>query len=190
MTTLTAGLALPKPEPTDLISNGWDAIADLADAVEARLRPLYAIKSAAQSVTASAVLVNDTHLFLDLPAGNVYEVVAHLAVSGNGTNDLRTAWATTGGLALAGARSIRGMAPAATARDNAAGTLAGALGLTVHASHGTDSGGNISWVREELLMSVPTTGRLTLQWAQLVAGAGNTTVWNTSWLRAIPVGKL
>lgn len=190
VTTYTAALGLPKPEGTDLISQGYDAIADLAEAIEARLRPLYVIKPTAQSVTGSGVLVNDTALFLDLPAGNVYELVAHLAVSGNGTNDFRAAWAVTGGVALAGARSIRGMAPAATARDNAAQTVAAAHALTVHASYGTDSGGNISWVREEMLLSVPTAGRITLQWAQLVAGAGNTTVWNTSWLRAVPVGKL
>lgn len=42
MTTYTAG-GLPKPEATDLISNGWDAIADLADAVESRLAPIGSI---------------------------------------------------------------------------------------------------------------------------------------------------
>lgn len=190
MSTTTPILGLPKPEGTDLISQGYDAIADLADAVEARLRPLHVVKLAAQSVTGSGVLVNDTHLFLDLPAGNYYEVVAHLAVSGNGTNDFRAAWSTTGGVATRGARSGIGMAPAATAKDNAAVTILDAMALNFHAAYGTATDGSIINVREEFLVQAPTAGRLQLQWAQLTAGAGNTTVWNSSWLRAIPVGKI
>ncbi len=190
MTTLTPALALPKPEATDLIANGWDAIADLADAVEARLRPFYVVKPTAQQVLNSAVAGNDTALFLDLAAGNVYEVVAHLAVSGNGTNDLRTQWANTGTMALVGARSGRGMGAAATARDAATLQLSGAIGFTAPIIYGTDAGGNIAWVREELLLSVTVAGRLTLQWAQSVSNAAATTIWNSSWLRAVPVGKL
>ncbi len=193
MTTYTAGLALPKPEGTDLISQGYDAIDDLADAIEARLRPYSVIKATAQTVTNSAVLVNDTELFLDLAAGNVYELVAHLAVSGNGTNDFRCAWAVTGGITVVGARGGRGMATAATDRTNGASTLADALTLTTHASYGTDTTGAIGWVREEMLVRVPAAGpgRVTLQWAQLTATAGAaTTVWNSSYLRAIPVAKV
>lgn len=190
MTILTAGLGLPKPEATDLISNGYDAIADLADAVEARLRPFVAYKAAAQAVTNSIALVNDNHLFLDLAAGNLYEVVAHLAVSGNGTNDVRTAWVNTGTMSLYGARSGRGMGNGATTRDNTTLHMPGAVGFGAPIQYGTDSGGNIAWIREEMLLAVTVAGRITLQWAQSVANASATTVWNTSWVRAIPVGKL
>lgn len=35
--TTTTPLGLPKPEITDPLANGWDAIADLADAIDARM---------------------------------------------------------------------------------------------------------------------------------------------------------
>lgn len=41
MTILTPKFDLPKPEGTDLISNGYDAIADLADSVEALLGAMF-----------------------------------------------------------------------------------------------------------------------------------------------------
>lgn len=192
MTTFTTRYAFPKPEGTDPISLGYDAIADLADAVDTLIyarRPLYAVKAAQQAVTNSVALVSDSHLFLDLVAGRTYEVVAHLAVSGNGTNDIKTSWTTTGSIGLAGSRSGTGMAPAATARDNAAQTVMGAVAINGTIPYGTDSGGNISWVREEMLVLCSVAGRLTLQWAQNVATAGAaTTVWNSSWLRAVSLG--
>lgn len=49
MTTTTARYAIPKPELTDLVTNGWDAIGDVADAVDTHLGAV-----ADQAATATA----------------------------------------------------------------------------------------------------------------------------------------
>lgn len=54
MTTFTDTYAWPKPELTDLVTNGWDAIGDLAEAIETTVATRDAAQTAAVAAEAAA----------------------------------------------------------------------------------------------------------------------------------------
>lgn len=67
MTTFTNPVGLPKPEPTDRVADGWDAVADLADATDdaivadrARLIALEAGRATTAAMTAADAAVAAT----------------------------------------------------------------------------------------------------------------------------------
>lgn len=80
MTTLTPRYAFPKPELTDLVTNGWDAVADLADAVDTNLGNVADQAAAASTAAAAAsVALATIDAAGDLLVGTGPDAVARLA---------------------------------------------------------------------------------------------------------------
>lgn len=85
MTTLTDTYGWPKPELTDLVTNGWDAIADLAEAIETTVSVLDGNEIAARLAGDAARVALATIVAAgDLLVGTGPAAVARLPKGANG----------------------------------------------------------------------------------------------------------
>lgn len=137
--------------------------------------PLQAFKTANQAVTNSIVLVNDTALFLDLPANRQYKCRLELAANGNVAGELRIAWTVTGTLTTVVNRRVVGPALAMTTTADTTVRLEAGYALTSAVQYGM-AAGNAFIIEEFQVDTGASGGRLQMQWAQGVANAAATNV--------------
>jgi hypothetical protein len=162
---------LPYPASTDAPNVPVD-LQKLAEALDAYV-PVTIRKTAAQSVTNSAALVDDTHLFVDLTPG-YYIVDAWLSAGGPAAADIKTAWSFAGTIGGDNHRHCHG--PQISTADVTA-TLArmSVHSLATSVPYGTD-GTATSAIHERLYVPVTAAGRLRLRWAQNTANVTASTL--------------
>lgn len=127
-------------------------------------------KAAAQSVTSSATVVDDTDLQTTLVPGT-FRIEAFLHASGAAAGDIKTTW-TFAGTASDSSRSCFGPG-VNTTNVEAAVTAATTVGvnrssthfITTEVSYGVD-GTNTSAIHEDLYLVISAGGILKLRWAQ------------------------
>lgn len=167
-----------------------------ADVFNATL-PQYVDKSAgSQPVTSSTTYVDDTALFLDLPAGRTYVIFCQLSVTGSDAADIKLQWSTTGTLSTVVQRANRG--PSINTTNISGSAAASTTACVNRASSGVSLGASSTSyglasdiaadVVEEFVISTGASGgRLQLKWAQRVSNAVATVVGVDSFLMATPV---
>jgi hypothetical protein len=143
------------------------------------LAPLYARKTADQSIASSATLTNDPVLLIpNLVAGAVYELWLHVlyrAAASGAIPGLKVDFVVPAGAAITGAAFDASGATGATASNAAVGN--GAVGgIQAPTSNGLFREGG-------LLVMGATDGTLQFRWAQNTANASATTVASGSYLR-------
>lgn len=147
------------------------------------LAPVYVIKQSTQTVSASAVLVNDAELVVTLTAGKTYLITARLVCGVTAAGDIQVAWTRTGTLNQVGARHCTG--PSINTTD-VSGTAAAAVtvgvlrrsgghALTTGVNYGVD-GTSTSAIEETFIIQAVATGNLQMQWAQNAASGTSTVV--------------
>jgi hypothetical protein len=141
---------------------------------------LSVVRTGNQTVNNSTTLVTDNTLSLPLAASATYHVSAMFIVSGPAAANWKQQWSAPAG--AAGTRFTHGPGTSTTTVRNTRINFRSAP-LTTSLSYGTD-GSEISTIREEIWMTTSSAGNLTLQWAQLVATVGSTTIWSRSWMTA------
>jgi hypothetical protein len=135
--------------------------------------PKFIIKTVNQSVTNSTTLVNDNKFTITFPGNSIYEIVLVLGIAGDG-GDFKCKWAVSGGVAQLTTRALYGTAydvayPYTATVQSISRNLADTINYGTNATYGTT-------VIERFLVTVPTSGTLTFQWAQDNANATPTTV--------------
>lgn len=143
------------------------------------LVPIYARKTADETVNNSATLQNDDHLSWAVAASCVYELEVHVAYSSGTTPDAKIAWTYPTGLTMV-VTGIIGYDAAGTlvSNGNFAETTVLQLGGT-----GADAHYSI-WA---IVTVSSTAGTLQLQWAQNTANASNTVFRAGSYGRLIRI---
>lgn len=180
---------------TITVAAGQRLTADVFNAI----LPKYVDKSAGtQSVTSSTTYVDDTALFLDLPAGRTYVIFCQLSVTGDTAGDFKVQWSTTGTLSTVVERANRGPSIGTTDVSGAAAAAAtvcvnrasSSVSLTASStSYGLEGAAGVaSDVVEQFVISTGASGgRLQLRWAQRASSATATVLGVDSFLMATPV---
>lgn len=136
-------------------------------------------KTSDQSVsnaTTGSTLVDDTQLVAPLSVPNArYAVQAMIRYSSNSTADIKFTFSGPSGMTM-----VFG-GPTIDLSTTTACNFAEAIAPSVLTSGGT--GSTVIVTLNGSLTTGATTGNLTLRWAQNVANAGATTVYNFSWLQ-------
>ncbi len=140
-----------------------------ADELNAALPIAPAVKSADETVTSSAVLQNDDHLFVSVASSTTYLLELVFMFNANASGDLKTTFTvpagTTGSLAATtDAGSSAGISPTATA---------------VWDGTGSDEQARL-WGR---IVTAGTSGTVRLQWAQNASFGTGTILRAASFLR-------
>lgn len=137
----------------------------------AELRPVFARKTADETVNNSAVMQNDNHLFLPVAANTVYRLSMRLGISSGATPDFKTAFTF----------------PAGTTMFYNATTVA--VSTATLQNYGLDQtstasieGGQTSVTYDGLVIVSAAGGTLQLQWAQNTANASDTKVLAGSYI--------
>lgn len=185
MPTTTTNLALPKPLQTDRVRDGWDAIADLADALDAYLagRADKFWQATADENRASTTTYNQDAYFnaLAIPANTKWRADYFGDYSCPSTAvDFRLYWSLTGGAAMTN-RWVVG--PATTSTDESDTNVTnGTRGFGSPVGYGATPAGIA--VRESFVVSTigAAAGTLTLVWAPIVSSASAVTRKTGSWL--------
>ena len=184
----TAVYALRYQALTDA-PNGATLGQNLAEDVETELvridaaaavLPLYARKTADESLVSSTTLQNDDHLFWSVVANTIYELSLHVTYNSGVTPDFKIGWTFPAGLTMTWAYIGVDLAGAIVNRGNLIQTSVlaqgGAAGVEIHlAVFGVVVVGG-------------TAGTLRLQWAQNTSDAGSTIVRAGSYGRLLKVG--
>lgn len=132
--------------------------------------PMYAWKTAAETVTSSTTLQNDNDLYLTAAANAYYDFACMLTYQGGtqGSSDLAWAWSVPSGTTMNYA--VEGIQTSGAATP---GFLRGVSGGTA----GTNGSGNsFSLNMEGTLYTGNTSGTVQLQWAQAHSNATGTIV--------------
>lgn len=148
--------------------------------------PFFSSKEADSTVANSTSLVSDSDMRLELPAGRIFLVHAHLGVRGSSTADVKVDWQSTGTLTCS-ARFCSGPAPA-TSDINATKLKIPMRGFSDDVSYGPTSGAT-AHVHETLVVETGSVGgSLQLRWAQLTSLLDPPSVVSAgSCIQAIPV---
>lgn len=145
------------------------------------VRPLYARKTADETVNNSATLQNDDHLFVTVTANVVYLLTGRLAFNGNATADVKIGWTFPSGLTMrytgTGFSAAGTFINPALIQTDTPGFGAGALSGT------TDD----AVVLNGLVIVGGTGGTLQMQWAQNTANASNTIMRANSFISLDPL---
>lgn len=141
-------------------------------------KPLYAWKTAAESVTNSATDQLDNELFLPLEPYSTYLVLACYSVSGPSAAGIRIGYSVPTG--AQGRRHNIGLAMSVTTTaDNVRISVQGWPTPTDYGSNTTP----VSIIEEGVLYTETAGGLLHMQWAQSVANATAVTVGASSFLK-------
>lgn len=139
-------------------------------------------KASSESVTSSTTMQNDNDFVIALEAGKIYDITLWLHVTGNTTNDIKVAWATTGTITSNG-RSVSG--PSAGTADVGNGNyFSTGWALADILTFGLDAV-QVAVIKEELKVTCTVAGNLTLQWAQSSSNATPTTCSTSSRIRVM-----
>ncbi|WP_327679472.1 hypothetical protein [Kitasatospora sp. NBC_00458] len=157
----------------------WRAGERITAARLASMIPAVVVKAAAQSVTNSTVLVDDTHLFLPVEANATYVLDGAVFYAGQyNAGDLRADWGIPGGAAMRWA--INGAAPGGAAAYASNSTV---VGTPLEAGTYGVGGALTSLHPVGHLVTASSGGLMRLRWAQRTAHATPTTLHPLSWLR-------
>jgi len=150
------------------------------------LAPVYVIKQADQTVSASTTLVNDSELALSFSTtGVTYYVETRLGFTAPTAGDIKVAYARTGTLTQMAVRSVLGPTLGTTDNSNTAVVMQHGYALASAVSYGGD-GTHTGYLEEKFFIRVDVAGILTVQWAQ-AAASGSTVVKAGSTIMATPV---
>lgn len=144
-----------------------------------QMLPLWAVKPAATSRSATTTVADDPDLALSLPRTGTWAFGVWLNYTGGtlGSSDLKITVNYTGTSSF-GVWGVNGITTASTSQLNAGGAaLAGTLAL------GT-SGGTFFTADIKGTVVTTTTGVLSLQWAQNTSNATATNLRQGCWIRA------
>lgn len=132
------------------------------------VRPLYARKTADQTVNNSTTLVNDTELFVSVAANAEYDMELAAVQNSNATANFKLNFVLP-----AGATWVTGIfdlgSSAANEQFGVQTTAGPALGITGAAADA------VVWIKAKLIIA-GTSGTVQFQWAQNTANASNTIV--------------
>lgn len=166
------GLTLPTL-PTPNVTNGnWgDEIVDSINAINDADQ--YKVKTADQTVSASTVLVDDTHLAALTLGVGTWVIEAVYFCSGTAAGDIKLTWNHSGTFTgyrggigpSSGVTSVLTGAGAGTRTAGASDTTAVITGSASYAVDGT----NFTTIVERGILIVTVSGTFKIQWAQLVA---------------------
>lgn len=138
--------------------------------------PLFARKTADETVNNSATLQNDNHLFLSVAASTTYELTGLLVYTSGATPDFKFGWTFPSGLTMR-----------YTVLATVGGTF-GTYGQVQTAVPAIDGAGSELTVPIMGIVIVSSTaGTLQLQWAQNTANASDTKLHTNSYISLMPV---
>ena len=163
------------------------AAGDLATAADmnAWTVPLFAYKTANESVTSSAALQNDDHLVLPVAANAVYQVQAYLRYEGATAGDLSCDFTLPASAALQ--LGVFGLhTTATTTTDVHVITAYNGTGLMAFGALG--AGTDCSAFFNGTFTTAGTAGNLQFRWAQSVSSGTATIMKQYSYLKAVRVG--
>jgi hypothetical protein len=145
------------------------------------LAPLFARKTATESVTSSNTLQDDDELFVDVEADSVYVVEGVLQYDAGTGGDLKFSFTAPSGATLDWAATV---APTAATTATAPGTMNfnGSDLSTTYGAGGIGAGSRLSATFTGLLITDATAGTLQLQWAQFASNGTATRVFAGSFL--------
>lgn len=195
MTNYTTNLALPKPQITDRVADGWDAIADLADALDAYLAGRAAkrwLKAADTTRSAGAAYSADAHLAaMALPTvagvATEWEVRAYTAwTATNNTMDVRQYFSVTGAGVIMGDRWCSGPSTAATDESAASPLVQSVRPYNDPVGYGIGAITYPTGIREAFRIYVPAGIAATFSqlWAPIAASGGTVTLKTGSFVTA------
>ncbi|HET6504622.1 MAG TPA: hypothetical protein VFG87_28065 [Amycolatopsis sp.] len=143
------------------------------------LLPIKAVKAIDQTVNNSAVLVNDSTLFLAVNSTATYEISGIIRYNSGTTPDIKFAW--TGPTSATFYWSCNGLDTAASGVTGTVSRQALAIADTVGIG---GTGNDLAADIHGILTVSSTSGNLQFQWAQNTANASNTIVRANSFLIA------
>jgi hypothetical protein len=164
--------------PVHLFSVG-DVLA--ANDVNVWLAPLAGVKSANQIITTQTTLINDADMRFAVAANSLYEFHVHLRYASPAGGDWKSSFTVPAGAAASfnrvGLNASGGVAAGTDFNDTSSVTSQGAGAGTALVADFFGS-----------LVTAGTAGNLIFQWAQLTSNAGNTTLFQNSYLTGRRIG--
>lgn len=143
-----------------------------------RAKPVYAWKTATESVTSSTTLQNDDELFLPLEPFSTYLVLVCLAAAGPTGADIQVAYTVPTG--AQGRRHNIGLStPTTSTTGNSRISVHGWTNTTTYGTTTT----TVSIIEEGIISTETNGGLLQAQWAQNVSNATAVTVEAASFMR-------
>lgn len=145
-------------------------------------RFIFIKKQVTETVNNSAAIQNDDEFKLYLDDNSIYEIEIKLAVSGAANADFKCDWEVGGGCSQLTTRGCIG--PSTATADNTSTVMrSSGHNLTTDVTYGTD-GSTASYISEKFLVQTIEAGTLQFRWAQNTAQASDTSVSNSSYLKA------
>ncbi len=152
-----------------------------AQDVNAWLAPIAGVKSANQVISSSTTLINDADMRFAVAANSIYEFHVYLRYSSPSGADWKSSFTVPAG---AGARFCR-------IGKNGTGTFVGsdeALDTDILTSQGQGASTIMNANFFGVVFTAGTAGNLIFQWSQNTSNAGNTTLYQYSFLTGRRIG--
>lgn len=193
MPASTTNLAFPKPVITDRLRDGYDAIADLADALDVYLAAHAGrrwVKSGDTTRVAGAAYAADPHLTaMSLPGPGEWEVHCFTAyTASNNAQDVRQYWSAGAGATI-GDRWCDG--PSTTATDESAATpmVSSVRPYNDAVGYGIGAAAFATGIREWFKVVTTAAATIGLVWAPIASSGGlNTVLKAGSFVSAVRIG--
>lgn len=165
---------------------GEDLTAATLQALFAELRPVFAYKTADETVTSSTTLQTDDHMTITLVANTVYVVRNVFFIAGDDAADLKVNYTIpTGVTGWMGQTALFAPAGASTASDaNMVAYAVSGTALAFDLSIGIADTNFVTALVEGLMEVGSSGGALTTRWAQVTSSGTGTTVKRGSFLEA------
>jgi hypothetical protein len=145
-------------------------------------RIIFIKKQVTETVNNSTVIQNDDEFKLYLADNSIYEIELKLAVSGAANADFKCDWEVEGGCSQLTTRACIG--PSIATADNTSTVMrSSGHNLTTDVSYGCD-GSTAAYISEKFLVQTIEAGTLQFRWAQNTAQVSDTTISNSSYLKA------
>jgi len=197
-TTTARGTAIPSPTNGDICfvtdtaagaTNNAFNVRQSAAWVAMYTAPLFAYKTAQESVTSSTVTQADNHLFVTVEANRIYTLEMWLNYTGVDAGDLKLNFSYPANCSVA----YGNIGYSSTATGAAPVIIAGAWGTdastpTSDLPFGTITGSTVSGIVNGLVIVGNTGGALTLNWAQNTSSGTATSLETGCWMRLMRVG--
>lgn len=193
VTTTTANLALPKPEITDRVADGWDAIADLADALDTYLAARASrrwLKAGDTARAAGVAYSADPHLAAMSPpvvagAASEWEFRSYTSwAAASNALDVRQYWTLSGAGVVGGDRWCDGPSTAITDESAANVMVTSVRTISDPVGYGIGAATYNTGIRETWRLYVPAgiTAVVNLFWAPIAGSGGNVTARSGSFV--------
>lgn len=177
-TTPNFALRYPAPSAAPNVPQDIGNLASDVDAALARYTPLFARKTATESLTSNITLQNDDQLFLAVDANAVYELRAVVKYDGAAGGDLKIGWSAPSGATLDYVANALDTAANLYTGDQ---VFVGDIAATPVFGAVT-SGTPIGLHMQGLFVTSATTGTLQFRWAQGSTNGIATRVFSNSYL--------